>query len=505
MAEPDPYRSPVIVGVGQLRNNRGRTLEAARHPADLIVDAASRALADSTAAAALAAAIDGVDVVRSMTWMYHDLPGLVASAVGASPRRTEHSDIGGNQPVALVDRAAARIAAGEERAVLVCGGEARASFSVYERAGVEPPWPKDPGGPQRWAPDAHSSEHARRYGLNVPLIGYPLYENALRARLGQSYADAQRWSAELLAEFSAVAAKSDAAWDPIERTADEIETVTPSNRMLFFPYPLLMVAQPLTDQAAAVVVTSLGRARDAGVPDGHVVHVWGGAGSADTKDLFARTDYARSPAMACALEQTLARAEVTAADLDVVDLYSCYPVVPKLALEILGLRPDVPRTTTGGLNAFGAPANNYSMHAVASTVAALRTGGRIGLVYGNGEVVTKHHAVLLATDAHPHGYVGASEPLPSPASAPPPVAEHVDGPAVVETYTVEHARDGAAVKGYIVGRTLDGIRFGAHAHDPATLARLVATDTEPIGLTGVAGPADDGLNQFALRALDARD
>jgi acetyl-CoA C-acetyltransferase len=445
------------------------------------------------------ALIDGVDVVRSMTWAYDDLPGLVASAVGATPRRTEHSDVGGNKPVALVDRAAASIAMGAERAVLVCGGEARASSSAYQRQGVEPPWPRTPGGPQRWPADAHSSERARRYGLGVPLIGYPLYENGLRARLGQSHAAAQRWSAELLADFSAVAAKNDAAWDPIERTVEEIETVTPPNRMLFFPYPLLMVAQPMTDQAAAVVVTSLGAARDAGVPDGHVVHVWGGAGSADTKDLLARTDYSRSPAMAWALEQTLAGAGVTGSDLDVVDLYSCYPVVPKLALEILGLRAGVPRTTTGGLNAFGAPANNYSMHAVVSMVNVLRNEGRLGLVYGNGETVTKHHAILLATEAHEHGFVGAPEPLPSPAPDGPAVADHVEGTAIVETYTVEFGRDGGAVKGYVVARTPDGTRFAAHAYDPATLARLVATVAEPIGLAGVARPGDDGLNRFELQ------
>jgi acetyl-CoA C-acetyltransferase len=240
-------------------------------------------------------------------------------------------------------------------------------------------------------------------------------------------------------------------------------------------------------------------ARDAGVPDGHVVHVWGGAGTADSKDILGRSDYSRSPAMACALAETLARAGVTAGDLDAADLYSCYPVVPKLAVEILGLRPGIPRTTTGGLNAFGAPANDYSMHAVVSMVSVLRTGGRLGLVYGNGEVVTKHHAILLATEAHRRGYVGASERLPSRAPDPPSVREHVDGPAIVETYTVEYGRDGVAVKGYVIGRTAEGTRFAAHAHDPATLARLGATDAEAIGIAGIAHRADDGLNRFELR------
>ena len=494
---PD-HRQPVIVGVGQLRANRSRSVTDAREPLDLIAEATHRALDDSRAADALPGVIDDVDVVRSMTWAYDDLPGLVAEHIGATPVRTEHSDVGGNMPVALIDRAAARVFDGESRAVLVCGGEARASYAALARAGVEPAWSRAPGEPVRWAPDRTASSIARKYGLNVPLRGYPLYENALRARLGQTYSEAQRWSAELLSEFSAVAVTNDAAWDPLERTVDEIETVSATNRMLCSPYTLLMVAQPTTDQAAAVIVTSLGVARALGVPADRLVHVWGGAGCADSKDLLTRADYSHSPAMTAALEHTLALAGVTSDGLDVVDLYSCYPVVPKLALEVLRLRDGVPRTVTGGLNAFGAPANNYSLHSIVSTVASLRTSGRRGLVYGNGETVTKHHAVVLATEAHEHGYVGHREPVSSPAGEAPHVIEAAEGPALVEAYTVEHARDGRPETAYVIGRTADGSRFAALSTQPATLARLTDPTAEPIGTKGTVHTAGDGRNRFEL-------
>ena len=498
MRDIDPRRLPVIVGVGQLRNNRARRIDEAREPLELIAAAANRAVDDAGRAGGLIDAIDGVDVVRSLSWMYDDLPRLIASAIGATPTRADHSDVGGNQPVELVDRAAARVFAGEERAVLVCGGETRASLAAFQRAGMEPPWSQMPGGAAKPTPERWASERALRYGLNVPLRGYPLYENALRARLGQTHRQAQRWSAELLAEFSAIAVKNDAAWDPVARTVEEVENVGTANRMLCFPYTLLMVAQPVTDQAAAVIVTSVAQARDWGVPETQLVYVWGGAGSADSKDLLARADYATSPAMACALEQTLAQAGIEGADLDIVDLYSCYPVVPKLAIEILGLREGVRRTATGGLNAFGAPANNYSLHAVVSITSALREGGSVGLVYGNGETVTKHHAILLARDVHVDGYVGAHQLSASPAADPPPIVDLADGPATVETYTVEHSRDGVPVTGYVIGRTADGGRFAAHSYEPSTLARLVSTHVEPIGAKGAVHTADDGLNRFEL-------
>jgi acetyl-CoA C-acetyltransferase len=492
----DPRRLPVIVGVGQLRNNRERTVDAAREPLELIVEAAERAIGD--AAANVVGTIDGVDVVRVMTWDYDDLPGAVAAALGCRPRRAEHSDAGGNQPVALIDRAAARVAAGEERAVLVCGGEARASFTALERDGLEPPWTRSPGGPVRLPANRHASERAIRYGLNLPLRGYPLYENALRARLGQTVAESQRVSAAMLSEFAAVAATNPAAWAPIARTVHEIETVSPTNRMLCFPYTLLMVAQPMTDQAAAVIVTTLEHAREANVPEHRIVYVWGGAGAADNTDLLARVDYSHSPAMEATLTTTLDRAGLTGADLGAVDLYSCYPVVPKLAIEVLGLRDGTPRTTTGGLNAFGAPANNYSTHAVVSMVEAIRAGRQVGLVYGNGEVLTKHHAVVLADRPHADGYVGGGATVVTPASEVPPVVREAEGPAIVETYTVEYARDGSPSLGYVIGRTATGARFAAHVQDRSTLARLTDVEDEPIGGKGAVSPTADGLNQFTF-------
>jgi acetyl-CoA C-acetyltransferase len=131
-------------------------------------------------------------------------------------------------------------------------------------------------------------------------------------------------------------------------------------------------------------------------------------------------------------------------------------------------------------------------------VSAIRGGASLGLVYGNGETVTKHHAVLLADRAHAQGYVGVVDPLlPVPGDVPE-IVDAADGPAVVETYTVEHDRDGQPATGYVVGRTATGARFAAHARDAATLAHLVDTDAEPIGAKGTVVTGDDGLNRFTL-------
>ena len=50
-----------------------------------------------------------------------------------------------------------------------------------------------------------------------------------------------------------------------------------------------------------------------------------------------------------------------------LDLYSCFPIAPRLSAAMLGLAPDDPRplTVTGGLPWFGGPGNNYTTHAIA--------------------------------------------------------------------------------------------------------------------------------------------
>ena len=84
---------------------------------------------------------------------------------------------------------------------------------------------------------------------------------------------------------------------------------------------------------------------------------------------------------------------------DAIELYSCFPCVPKMARRTLGLGPDVQPTVTGGLTFFGAPLNTYMTHAACAMVRKLRDGAKLGLLYGQGGFVTKHHGLVLSRQA----------------------------------------------------------------------------------------------------------
>ena len=122
--------TPVIIGVGDVIN-RSKAVEDAIEPLELMLQAIQKALKDTSlpdsAVRTLQNNIDSLDVVRSWTWPYPDLPGHIAEGLGAYPKRRHYSEHGGNQPALLLDEASRRISKAENKVAVLTGGEALAS------------------------------------------------------------------------------------------------------------------------------------------------------------------------------------------------------------------------------------------------------------------------------------------------------------------------------------------------------------------------------------------
>lgn len=136
MAKPN---TPIIIGVADIKN-RSTSLSSAKEPATLMLEAIHAALADTSCPCIpdLQAGIDSIDVVRTWTWPYEDLAGLLAGELGVGSGKGEEgkkgglkwkrtSEHGGDKPGKLFDEAAKRVASGECRVAVVTGGEALAS------------------------------------------------------------------------------------------------------------------------------------------------------------------------------------------------------------------------------------------------------------------------------------------------------------------------------------------------------------------------------------------
>ena len=175
-----------------------------------------------------------------------------------------------------IHEAALRIARGETAVAGICGAESEHAVRQAAEAGIDLPWSERDRHhvPRR----AASSQQpvARAFEVATPAHVYPFYENAAQSAWGRS-AEGLDNLPRPGRGYSAVAATRESAWLRRAFAADEIATVSATNRAIAWPYLKLMVANPLVNQGAAVLLTSLGRARRAGISPHRLVHVVGGA------------------------------------------------------------------------------------------------------------------------------------------------------------------------------------------------------------------------------------
>jgi acetyl-CoA C-acetyltransferase len=482
---------PVIVGVGQA-THRDDTDPAPAEPVELIVDAA-RAAADDARGAVLGAVLDAVDSLELMgvgSWYYDDLPALVAGRLGLdvpASRRTMHPT-GGETPLRALDVAATRIAAGDARVCLLAGAEGTRAAVQARQERETLPWTRaeTPARPPRFTGELADSF---ALGIERAFDCFPMYEHALRAHEGRSFADAQQESARLWASLSRVATANPYAWTRAEVTEDALATPGPDNRMVAYPYTKLLMANPFVNQGAAVLVTSTETARALGVPEDSWVYPWGGAGADEPPDPRTRAEYFRSPALEAAVRGVQALTGTAADDYDAVELYSCFPAMPKLTARALGaLRPEAV-SVTGGLSFFGGPGSNYMTHALAAMVERLRDDGGTGFLHGVGMYNTKHHALVLSTrpparrDYPPAAHaVGEVRP---PRYPPVPVADGYEGRVTIETCSVRVGRGGVPERAVVLGRGVGGERIAARVPDADADSLGALTDgTEPVGRVG---------------------
>jgi acetyl-CoA C-acetyltransferase len=158
-------------------------------------------------------------------------------------------------------------------------------------------------------------------------------------------------------------------------------------------------------------------------------------------------------------------------------------------------------TVTGGLTFFGAPLNTYMTHAACAMVRKLRGGAKLGLLYGQGGFVTKHHGLVLSRQA-PKATLAQDTSVQVEADshrgAVPEFVTEAGGKGAVESFTVIYGRHGEVEHGVVMLRTQGNARALARvpAQDNATLAHLLNMDRTPVGSVGDVIAAEDGVLEW---------
>lgn len=485
--------TPIIVGVGQQTLVWDGDVDTAPSPQKLRALAAKAALDDTGTSSGIRGLIDRVVVIRTMLDSVDgnkqpfgrdtNPPGTLARALSIDPVEKIYSFVGGDQPQVLINEAAEDLFSGKVQAVMIAGAEATGAMKQALKQRVRLDWstPMEGSLDDRGTGPNLISEYELKNGLGAPTQTYPAFEHALRARLGLTREEHVTLMSELWEKFSTVAEQNPYSQFPGGHSQAFLETISKENYLLADPYLKWHVAQDAVNQGGAIILTTVGQAKAAGIPSAKWIYLHGYA-SAKDRLVTEREDLSSSLAMELTLSLALRSSDKAPADITLFDLYSCFPCAVLIAAEALSLdwRTTVP-TVTGGLPFFGGPGNSYSLHAIATMAEKLRAApNEFGLILANGGFLSKEAVGIYSATPKANWRPVSSAEIQAEIDdreAPQLLAESTE--AMVETYTVTYKK-GRPSRGFVIastpeGRILARVRNGHRA----TLAALAARD--PVG------------------------
>ncbi len=303
------------------------------------------------------------------------------------------------------------------------------------------------------APDIHLSptselRHAaeRRAGLHMPVGLYAIIESAWRAHQGWSVAQHRNELAALGERFSRIAAANPHAWQRRAVSAAEVREAAPRNPMQAFPYTRAHCSTWNVDQAAALLLCSAARATELGINPARWVYPLASTQANHMLPVVAREPLHACPGARIAGQAALHALGVAAEQIDLVDLYSCFPVAVQVYAAALGLPLQRALTVTGGMPFAGGPYNNYVLQATCRAAELMRAGrGRTALVSSVSGVLTKQGFGAWSMTPG-RGFVSAdvSNEVARQSPALDVLADYT-GPARIAGFTVLHGR--ASAKG----------------------------------------------------------
>jgi acetyl-CoA C-acetyltransferase len=471
----DP-RTPVLVGCAAIQQQIDDPAQALE-PVALMVQAVQRA-AEHTGVPGMVSRADAIWVSRGF-WDYSDPGRLIAERVGAGAARTGLAEIGVLQTT-LLGTAAQAIASGEADVVVVAGGEAKYRALRAQIAGVAvADTPQADIAPDVVLRPAREiwSPLEEALGLLMPVNQYAIIETALRAADGADLSAHRRAVAELWAAFSRVAAENPLAWSRTPVAADDIAATSRTNRMLAFPYGKRHPSQWNVDQAAGLIFCAAATARQLGIPESRWVFPLAVADSNHMVPLSARRELHRSPGFRIAGQRVLAAADLTVSALDLIELYSCFPVAVRIQARELDIPEGRPLTITGGMPFAGGPLNNFVFQAAAQMAQQLTGGrGRRGMVTAVSGMLTKQGVSLWSSlpPQRPFAFLDVTTEV----AAATQIVDVVDayvGPATIAAYTVLYEGD-VPVRAVAICDLPDGRRTLAETSDQQRAAEMTVCE-----------------------------
>ncbi|MEO6028384.1 MAG: hypothetical protein ABIR79_16080, partial [Candidatus Binatia bacterium] len=438
--------TPVIVGVG-FRQEKLDDPTACAEPYQLMVEAVRTAARDA-GSEALVTSIESITVPQGM-WEYRNPGKLIADALGCPSARSILAGLGVLQLQLLSDLYDA-IASGKRHIGVVVGGEAkyrrlRSTITGQPVSDTKPDSTVPPDEHQT-STDLWCSDLESRRGLTAPVEFFAIIESALRHERGLDIARHRDELAALYSRFSAIAADNPHAWRRDAVKPETIRDASPRNAMLAFPYTKMHASQWNVNQAVALLVCSLERARALGLDETNWIFPLSAAHSKHVVPMAQMRQLQSHRGAVLSSERALALAGVGMEDVTEAELYSCFPAAIQSFARDLRVPATIPWTVGGTMAFAGGPFNNASLEGAARMVQVLRTprvdGGdttkrRVGLLSNLSGIFSKQACAVLANVPNRTGYRFEDVTTQAAAEDPPvPLRDDYVGPATIVGYTV---------------------------------------------------------------------
>jgi acetyl-CoA C-acetyltransferase len=467
-------RQPVLVGIGTFTQQED-VLARSQEPMDLMLEAVRRAGNDAGGAHALRG-VQHIAVPKGR-WRYRNPAGEIARTIGADAATTVLASVGVLQQ-SLMGDACSRIAKGEIDSALIVGADAGYRIACAKKIGEHAGERQ-----QDDVPDVHLEPEEEllhpaelHAGLRMPVALYAIIESAWRAKNGLTVDAHRAQLGTLYQRFSEVAAGNPEAWRRKPFSALEISEASTRNPMQAFPYTRLHCATWHVDQAAALLICSAAKAQALGIAPSQWVYASASSESNHMVPVSARADLEACVGARLAGRAALAAADITASQLDLVELYSCFPVAVETYAQALDISLTRDLTVTGGMPFAGGPFNNYVLQATCRMAMLLREGRgltrRVGLVSSVSGILTKQGFGLWASQPGKAGFVADDVSTQTARLvATKEVASAFKGRATVAGYTVLHDK-GQPPRALVLADTETGCRALAWSEDPALVRRM---------------------------------
>lgn len=341
--------------------------------------------------------IDGLLCAYSMVSPHPMLSSAVAEYLGIEPSFTASLQLGGATAATLVMQAAMLVATGVCRHVLAVTGDNRLSGMSRD------------GAVAALAEFGHA-QFEQPYGISIP---------AAYALVARRYMHEYAVTLEQLASV-AVAHRRHAACHPdAHMRAPITQEEVMRSRIIASPLRLLDCCL-ISDGAAAVVVSAGDTRRDLRSGSAAIL----GYGQGHTHEHLVAAPSLIDFGCKQSSQRAFARAGVTAADIDVAEIYDSFTITLIVELESIGffgrgeagpatqagaldLGGSLPCNTHGGLLSFGHSGAAGGMFHVVEAVRQLRgeagarqvTDAETAFVHGDGGVLSAHASLVLARAA----------------------------------------------------------------------------------------------------------